>query len=166
MTLKTYLALSGGTLLAGYLVTAQPGVSPEPRRASSRATTAGTQRKVDIQEQATRLAMRGNDRVEYAEPSRNPFRFATRPAPARPAAPVREEIEAPAPPVAAPPPIRVSGVSTMEGTRIAYLVTVQGLLEVREGDTVPPDYRVSRIEEDAVELVAGDGTTRRLKLRP
>jgi hypothetical protein len=165
MTLKTYLALSGGTLLAGYLVTAQPGVSPEPRSASSRAA-ARAERKVDIQEQATRLQMRARDQIEYSEPSRNPFRFATRQAPPRAAAPVREPIEEPSVPVAEPPPIRISGVSTVDGTRIAYLVTVQGLLEVREGDTVPPDYRVGRIEEDAIELVAGDGTTRRLKLRP
>ena len=167
MTLKTYLALSGGTLLAGYLVTAQPGVSPEPRSASSRATAARGERKVDIQEQATRLQMRARDHVEYSEPSRNPFRFA-RQAPARSAAPVREAIEEPAPVVEAPEPapMRLSGVSTEGGARSAFLVTVQGLLHVREGDTVPPDYRVGRIEEDAVELVAGDGTTRRLKLRP
>jgi hypothetical protein len=165
MTLKTYLALSGGTLLAGYLVTAQPGVTPEPRSGSSRTTTARPERKVDIQEQATRLQTRARDRVEYSEPSRNPFRFA---APPRTAAPIRERFEEP-PPVAEappPPPIRLSGVANEGGTRTAFLVTVQGVLSVREGDAVPPDYRVGRIEEGAVELVAADGTTRRLTLRP
>ena len=165
MTLKTYLALSGGTLLAGYLVTAQPGVSPEPRGASSRAAAGRAERKVDIQEQATRLQMRARDRVEYSEPSRNPFRFA---APPRTAAPVRETIEEPLPVAEAPPPppIQLSGVANQDGKRTAFLMTLQGLLEVREGDTVPPDYRVGRIEENAIELVAGDGTTRRLTLRP
>jgi hypothetical protein len=65
-----------------------------------------------------------------------------------------------------PPPIRLSGVATDAGRRTAYLVTLQGILSVTEGDAVPPDYRVGRIDEDAIELVTGDGTTRRLMLRP
>jgi Tfp pilus assembly protein PilP len=60
----------------------------------------------------------------------------------------------------------LSGVATEGNSRSAFLQTVQGVIEVREGDTVPPDYRVSRITEDAVELVTGDGTTRRIVLRP
>jgi Tfp pilus assembly protein PilP len=163
MTLKSYLLLSGGTLLAGYLVTSQPGVPPE-RVASPRGTAPRREASIDIQEQATRLQTRVRQEVEYKEPSRNPFRFASR-QPSRQTAPVD-----PAPPpviaVPEPPPIRLSGVATEGNSRSAFLQTVQGVIEVREGDTVPPDYRVSRITEDAVELVTGDGTTRRIVLRP
>lgn len=166
MTLKSYLLLSGGTLIAGYLVTAHPGVSPEQRSSPPRAA-APREMGIDIQEQATRLRTRVQHNVEYSEPSRNPFRFASR-QPQRQAAPVRVPAEPP-PAVAeppAPPPMRLSGVASEGGTRRAFLVTLQGVIEVREGDIVPPDYRVSRIEENAVELVSTDGTTRRLVLRP
>ena len=167
MTVKSYLLLSGGGLLATYLVTAQPGVSPAQRPAPSRATSAPAGTRIDIREQAERLQTRVRPDVEYQEPSRNPFRFQARPAPRRQPA---SEPAVVAPPPAAeeppPPPIRLSGVSADQGRRTAYLVTVQGVLAVVEGDTVPPDYRVGRIDDDAIELVAGDGTTRRLMLRP
>jgi hypothetical protein len=55
----------------------------------------------------------------------------------------------------------------VDGTRrrIAILATVEGILTVREGDSVGAEYRVSRIEDNAVELTAADGSTRRLVLR-
>jgi Tfp pilus assembly protein PilP len=50
--------------------------------------------------------------------------------------------------------------------RFAILVTAQGVIDVREGDAVGAEYRVARIEDNAIELAAADGTTRRLLLRP
>jgi hypothetical protein len=168
MTLKSYLLLSGGGLIATYLVTTQPVVSPleratPPRPASSRAGA-----PVDIQEQAARLQTRvRQEDVEFSEPSRNPFRFAAAPRP--PARPAPETVDEPPPVIEdapAPPPLRLTGIITEGGRRTAYLATIQGVVHVEEGDAVPPDYRVGRIEEDAIELVAGDGAVRRLKLRP
>ena len=172
MTLKSYLLLSGGGgLLATYLLTSQPGPTPAERAARQPARPRTTATQVDIQREASRLQTRVPSAVEYSEPSRNPFRFGSRPAapPPASAAPAREVVERPVDiPVdaPAPPPIRLSGVANDGGKRTAFLVTGQGVLTVREGDAVAPGYRVGRIEEDAIELVAADGTTRRLKLRP
>ena len=168
MTLKSYLLLSGGGLIATYLVTTQPGVpsierATQPRPASSRAGAS-----VDIQEQAARLQTRvRQDELEFSEPSRNPFRFAAAPRP--PARPAPETVDEPPPIIEeapALPPVRLSGIISEGGRRTAYLVTIQGVVHVEEGDAVPPDYRVGRIDEDAIELVGGDGGVRRLKLRP
>lgn len=170
MTLKSYLLLSGGGgLLMTYLLTSQPGVTTGERAARQPAAPRPAA-KVDIEHEASRLQTRVRPEVEYREPSRNPFRFGSRPAPARASGtparpPVEERVEIPADPPA-PPPIRLAGVANDGGKRSAFLITVQGVLTVREGDSVPPEYRVGRIEEDAIELVAADGTTRRLKLRP
>ena len=172
MTLKSYLLLSGGGgLVMTYLLTSQPAVTPGERAARQPARPRTTATNVDIQHEASRLQTRVPPTVEYTEPSRNPFRFGSRPAAPSPesSAPAREVVERPVEiPVEAPapPPIRLSGVASDGAKRSAFLVTAQGVLTVREGDAVPPDYRVGRIEEDAIELIAADGTTRRLKLRP
>lgn len=168
MTLKSYLLLSGGGLIATYLVTSPPGVVPPERAAAPPAVSARGAAPVDIEAQAARLETRARQDIDFRAPSRNPFRFAA-PPPA-PAPPPREAVDE-APPVVEgpppPPPIRLAGVSASDdGRRTAYLVTIQGVVAVREGDTVPPDYRVARIEETAIELVTGDGSTRRLQLRP
>lgn len=168
MTLKSYLLLSGGGLVATYLVTSQPGVVPPQRAAAPPSVSSRAPAPVDIQEQAARLETRPRQDVDFSAPSRNPFRFAATPPPA---APRRDVVDEPSPVVEEAPapllPIRLAGVSASEdGRRTAYLVTIQGVVAVREGETVPPDYRVERIEDAAIELVAGDGSTRRLQLRP
>ena len=48
--------------------------------------------------------------------------------------------------------------------RTAILSSPSGVLLVREGDVVLGDYRVGRIESEAVELVKTDGSTLRLTL--
>lgn len=169
MTLKSYLLLSGGGLVATYLVTAQPGVVPPQPAAAPPSVSSRAAAPVDIQEQAARLETRARQDVDFAAPSRNPFRFAA--PPPRPAAPRRDVVDERPPLVEEPStallPIRLAGVSASDdGRRTAYLVTVQGIVAVREGETVLPDYRVERIEDAAIELVAGDGSTRRLQLRP
>ena len=84
MTLKSYLLLSGGTLLATYVLTAQPGVPPEADTARGPAAVR-TGAHIDIQQQAERLQLRARHDVEFTAPSRNPFRFGSRPVAPRPA---------------------------------------------------------------------------------
>jgi hypothetical protein len=48
--------------------------------------------------------------------------------------------------------------------RTAILSSPSGVLLVHEGDPVLGDYRVSRIEAEAVELVKTDGSILRLTL--
>ena len=136
---------------------------PSPRRQSPAAT--------DIEQQAARLQLRLRSVREYAEPQRDPFRFAARPqrvvrdepafVPATPIEPVE--------PVPTGPRITVSGIAEeqVDGRvqRTAVLSSPMGVLLVREGEDVLGYYRVSRIEAEAVEFVAlGDGTSVRMTL--
>ena len=178
MSWKAYAAVSGAGLLATYLFSVPPAVTPG-RQAPPRADSIGRrpQPAFDIQEQAARLQMRVREEAEYREPSRNPFRFGARPVTRRPVTPSAspEEPVAPPPPSGPPPPppappIRLSGIATntVDGVRqrSAILMTPAGILTVREGDAVGAEYKVVRIEEDAVELAAADGSSRRITLRP
>ena len=179
MTWKAYAAVSGAGLLATYLFSGPASVvsnriaTPRPNVVTPRAAPPA----FDIQEQASRLQAHDPVVTEYHEPSRNPFRFADR-AKRAPGSP-RDVAPSPPPPpvttpatpvVPPPPPIRLSGIATETvgdtRQRSAILITPEGVQRVREGDQVATIYRVTRIEEDAVELVANDGTTRRLPLRP
>lgn len=175
MTWKTYVIVSAvPTLVATYLVANPPATTP-PRApaAGQRATPPELAPALDIAEQASRLQTRVRGEIEYQEPSRNPFRYAARrPAP-RASDPEREAVvEEPeiTPPVPEPPSITVAGIATktVDGTsrRTAVLITATGPIEVNEGDPVGAEYRVVRIEADAVELAATDGTRRRINLRP
>jgi hypothetical protein len=176
MSWKAYAAVSGAGLLATYLFSVPPAVTPD-RQASARADAIARRPQpasVDIQQEAARLQMRVREDADYREPSRNPFRFGARPVTRRPVVPsaVPEEPVATPPPSSPPPPppIRLSGVATntVAGARqrSAILVTPAGILTVREGDAVGAEYTVVRIEEDAVELAGADGSTRRITLRP
>jgi hypothetical protein len=175
MTWKSYAAVSGGTLLATYLMsgppTIAPGRQPIPRFDAAPPPAPAA---ANIQQEAARLESRARADTEYRPPSRNPFRFAGRPAPAaaRPAVPAPEPIErtpAALPPALAPPPIRLSGIvtNTVDGVRqrAAVLNTSDGVIMAREGEMAGA-YRVVRVEEDAVEIVGPDGLTRRISLRP
>jgi hypothetical protein len=177
MTWKAYAAMSGAGLLATYLFSTPPPLSPPRSSSVTRGTEQPLASTVDIQEEAVRLQSRVRGELEYQEPSRNLFRFGARPLTPRPSR-THETAVAPSatPPVAgaAParqlPPLRLSGIATdtIDGARrrTAILITPAGFAEVKEGDTVLGEYRVVRIEEDAVELAAADGTPRRLTLRP
>ncbi len=126
-----------------------------------------------ISEEAVRLRARLRAETAYREPDRNPFRFgAGRPASSAPVARAQTPgptadvpAVAPSPP---PPPIVLSGVATEvvagASRRTAILGTIQGVLLVREGDAVGAEYRVTKVEQQAVELVTPDGTVRRIAL--
>jgi hypothetical protein len=177
MTWKSYAAVSGAGLLATYLFSAPPMIAPGRAPATRPAADAGATRlSDDIEEQAARLASHAREQVVYRPPSRNPFRFGARaastqsniPAPRAASEPLPEAVQqnpAPAP----PPPIRLTGIAanTVNGEqqRVAVLLTSEGVVTAREGDMAGA-YRIVRIDEEAVEVVGPDGTTRRLNLRP
>jgi hypothetical protein len=174
MTWKSYAAVSGATVLAGWLASASPpsnapatarvASSAEPRRRVAAAT--------DIEEQAAHLQSRLQVARAYSEPQRNPFRFAER----RSAAPnlgERSQIaEASTSPIDVAPPgprVSIAGIAEEQQDgrieRTAILSSPMGVLLVREGETILDYYRVGQIEADAVELVRlSDGTSMRLTL--
>lgn len=171
MTWKSYAAVSGATVLAGWLASSEPSNSPTSgaRPASNPAPRRRVDAATDIQEQADHLQSRLQVARAYTEPQRNPFRFAERPSPApnpRQPAPV---VEPPPPFAVAPagPRVSVAGIAEeqLEGRveRTAILSSPMGVLLVHEGDTVLDDYRVGRIEAESVELVRlSDGESTRL----
>jgi hypothetical protein len=173
MTWKSYAAVSGGTLLVTYLFSAPPTIAPGRPPAATDAVAGSAPATVDIQQQAKRLGSRVRAQTEYRPPSRNPFRFGGRPVAARPAVRAPEPtsdapVVLPVAPPPPPPPIRLSGIvtNTVDGMpqRSAVLNTPDGVVTARAGETAGA-YRIVRVDEDAVEIVGPDGTTRRLNLR-
>jgi hypothetical protein len=170
MTWKSYTAVSGATLLAGWLASAPPSNAPttsarvEPPAASDLPRAAA-----QIEDEAARLQAGIREQAEYRQPERNPFRFGSgRPARAAAAAVVEAppaEAFVPPPP---PPPVTLAGIAedqTAESMqRTAILSSPSGVLLVKEGDEVLGQYRVSKIESGAIELTRPDGSTVRLSL--
>jgi hypothetical protein len=146
--------------------------APDTARAAVPRAMATPPSSSDIERQAEKLQARLHPDESYSAPSRNPFRFGAAPAPARPR--LTAPAPAAAPLVVAPalipqaPRMSLAGVATdvVDGAtqRTAIVSTPAGVQLVKEGDAVEPGYRVAKIEEDAVELVGGDGQTRRLSL--
>ncbi len=103
------------------------------------------------------------------QPGRNLFRFHAAPAPVAPVAPPPPPVEMP---VAAPvvAPMRLVGIAEDPGpdgpVRVAFISAGGQLFNVKEGETVLEQYRVTKITADVVELAdVNDGTVRRLALR-
>lgn len=178
MTWKTYAAVSGATVIAGWLASSPPSNTPAPaaappqRRSAPAAATRAAE--ADIEQQAARLQARTGEQPEFHEPARNPFNFGARQAPPGPVAP-REPAPAPMQEFAAPPvppslpPVTLSGIAEdRSGERVertAVLSSPSGVLLVREGDDVLGQYRVERIEADAVEFTrTDDGSRLRLSM--
>jgi hypothetical protein len=175
MTWKSYLLASGAGVVATYLASGpvrhvETVATPRPA-AAARGRTAP-----DIQEQAMRLQSRVRQPVAYREPSRNPFRFskgrawppAVAEAPAAPLPPAAATASEPVAP--ALPAITLSGIASDEVggaiQRTAILSTPGGVLLVREGDALGAAYTVGKVLDASVELVAADGTVRRLSFTP
>ena len=178
MSWKSYAVVSGATVLAGWLASTPPANAPAGAAAVSRPAAPRRVPVSDIEQEADRLQVRVRREIEYTQPQRNPFRFGAARAvvgdepggdvPA--AAPVSIEPPEVIAPVATTPPLKLSGIAEDErGERLertAILSSPFGVFLVREGDVVPGDYRVGRIEPEAVELVKDDGTTLRLTFTP
>ena len=121
-----------------------------------------------------RLQARVRREAAYMQPARNPFRFGSARPIASPgiegagaASPAETLVPAPPP----PPPVSLAGIAEdqveQRVERTAILSSPDGVLLVHEGDNVLGQYRVARIESEAVELVKlTDGTTLRLGLKP
>ena len=173
MTWKAYAAVSGATVLAGWLASSPPANAPSDTTPPVRSPGPAGASATDIQEQAERLRTRLRGERDYTAPQRNPFRF-DEGGDVYPATPERgttfepesePEAVAPAP---APPPMSLSGIAAdqVNGqiSRTAIVSSPGGVELLREGDEFL-GYRVVRIESEAVELIRiADGTTRRLAL--
>lgn len=175
MTWKAYATASGVTVLAGWLASAPPSNTPDAGAPGpSQTTPQQATSRTGIEREATRLEARVRREVAYAQPRRNPFRFgAGGPtvgsgidvAEASPAA------ETFVPAVPPPPPVSLAGIAEDQVEerleRTAILSSPDGVLLVREGEDVLGQYRVSKIESEAVELVRlADGATLRLDFSP
>ena len=187
MTWKSYAAMSGATVLAGWLASTDPsnapadvseqaGAGPGVARGSQTLMTssAAAPTPTDIELQAMRLQARLRTARDYPQPVRDPFLFAPSRAPAAPAQAARPVADVPPPlPVNLGPPapqIALSGIAEDQvdgrSVRAAILSTPTGVLIVRDGEEILGFYRVARIESEAVELVPiGGGPARRLALK-
>lgn len=168
MNWRSTAVVTGATALVGWLA------SPPPRTPAAslavRPTSASQPPLMsDIEQQATRLQSRLRAEATFREPSRDPFRFEERRAPLLPST-APDPAETPdTTPVSRGPLLALSGLATdvVGGItqRTAILSAPDGVLLVREGDTVSGLYRVATIEDDAVDLVRiGDGERLRLRL--
>jgi hypothetical protein len=173
MTWKSYAAVSGATVLAGWLASSPslaPTGSPVP---VVRQSPVAASLSSDIVAQADRLQAGIQRERAYARPERNPFRFnASRSgAVAREPAPVPDNLPpVPQPVLPAGPRMSLSGIAEdqVDGrpVRTAILSTPADVLLVKEGEEILGRYRVARIGSDAVELLSlEDGATLRLLLR-
>ena len=177
MTWKTYAAVSGATVLAGWIASSPPSNAPASSASARRrpAASARSDAATDIEAQAARLQAKLRQETSYQEPARNPFRFGARevarsaPSPRNDVEPLAVEPIVPALPP--PPPIKLSGIAEdRAGDRVdrtAVLSVPSGVLLVHEGDVVLGQYRVARIDADAVELAdASGGPAVRLTFKP
>jgi hypothetical protein len=173
MSWKSYAAVSGATVLAGWLASATPPNVPDRTAPAVRPPAARDVRSSGIEREAERLQARVPREVEYTQPQRNPFRFGAARSEVNRGGDLPDPTPAPVPPpvavpIVAPPPVTLSGIAEdqkgQQMERTAILSSPSGVLLVREGDPVLEEYRVGRIESEAVELVKSDGTTLRLTL--
>ena len=177
---KAYATVSGATMLAGWFASVPP--SNVPDRGGPAPSAAPSIELVpqpatpssDIEREARRLEARVRREAAYTRPQRNPFRFGTEARATSVGADVAEAAsfsELPVLPVLAPPPVSLAGIAEDQVgphvERTAILSSPGGVLLVREGEDVLGQYRVAKIESEAVELVRHiDGTTLRLDFRP
>ena len=173
MSWKSYAAVSGATVLAGWLASAPPSNAPDRAAPAVRLPATRDVRSPNIEREAERLQARVQREVEYTQPQRNPFRFGVARPEVNRGGDLPDPTPAPAPPpvvvpIVEPPPVTLSGIAEdqkgQQMERTAILSSPSGVLLVREGDPVMGEYRVARIESEAVELVKSDGTTLRLTL--
>jgi Tfp pilus assembly protein PilP len=134
--------------------------------------TSTEKRGAELADEIERLHERLAPVATPRTPGRNLFAFrATASRPAAPIAPAPRPAltEAVVAPIALPP-LKLSGIAEDAGAdgpvRMAFISGEGQLFMVKEGETVTPRYRVTRISADVVELVdVIDGSVRRLALR-
>jgi hypothetical protein len=174
MTWKSTVVLSGAGVLATWIAAVPPepteSVTVRPQLGAGPPASAAA----EVEEQASKLALRLRQHEPYEAPNRNPFRFGSSRA-SEPTETVQPVPPAVTPTTVAPrpvPPLPVlAGVATdiVDGAeqRTAILSGPSGVVLAREGDEVGGHYRVNRVEAEAIELMRlEDGSVVRLGLRP
>ena len=173
MTWRSTAAASGLALVATWVASYAPTGGPrQPGPVAPSAAHTETA-AAEIQREADRLHGRLKAMAAYQPPGRNPFRFASRPAPAA-RAPRQSLVEEAAPVLAPEPPtlrVALSGIGeeVVDGDlqRTAFISSPENVYLVKVGDVVAGVYRVTAIDAGAVDLVRiEDGSTVRLVLRP
>ncbi len=169
MTWKSTALLTGVTALATWLAApaTPPAASARPRPQAALPASSS------IEVEAARLSARTPPSTPQTTPRRNPFEFAAVVAPARTAASSgASAVPSLLQTVAAEwPAVRLTGVATdiVAGApqRMAIFSSRDGVLLVREGETVLDRYRVTAIDSDGVEIARlEDGASRRISLAP
>jgi hypothetical protein len=169
---QTVTIVTTGGALAAWLVggaTTNHTVAPAPVVERVPVETKSQELAAEIGRLRERLRPTSAPRL----PGRNLFRFH-----ATPVAPPPAVVAAPAAPVDVPPPappvlpMRLVGMAEDPGpaaespVRIAFINVSGQLFNVKEGETILDQYRVTKITADVVELTGvHDGTVRRLALR-
>ncbi len=170
MNWKSTAVVTISTALVGWLAsphprTLEPTVVAQPARAAQPSSIS------EIEQQAARLQARLRAESTFREPSRDPFRFEerrtqdTRPRLSVQDIPESREIA----PVSRPPLFTLSGLATdvVDGVtqRTAILSAPDGVVLVREGETVGGLFQVAKIEDESVDLVrVADGEVLHLRL--
>ena len=169
------LAATGAAAVAGWLGLGSPihMAGPGPRQPASEASHVDDRiAAAAVLEQETRRLDERLEAAQTAPPSRNLFRFGSRPVARRAAAPA--PVVAPAPLLPPPPvpfPLRLTGIAVevVNGVakRTAILSGPSGLELAASGDAAAPGYRVVDVGESFVDVErTSDGARERLTLRP
>lgn len=171
MTWKLYAIVSAGAFIATYLMsspktelaTAKPSATA-PRSARQAAA------ETEIEALANSLHVELKSNAVFRTPGRDPFRFETTRVQKPPAFVPPPAVSANQPPPAPPLPVlSLSGVATdvVDGKpqRSAVVSLPNGVLIVREGQSVAGLYTVVAIGEDSIELEStGDSSRRTVRL--
>src|SRR5688572_189307 len=169
MTWKLYAVVSAGAFVATYLMSS-PRTEVATTKSSATAAQSARQRaaETEIEALANSLQVRLKSDAVNSTPGRDPFRFQARvqkrPAFVPPPA-VVESVPVPsAPPL---PVLSLSGIATdvVDGKeqRSAVVSLPNGVLIVREGDSVAGLYTVVAIAEDSIDLESTADNTRRTR---
>jgi hypothetical protein len=173
MTWKSTAAASGVMIVATWLASHAPVGGPRDLSVAPPSAAHTAAAAADLQREADRLHSRLNQVASYRLPSRNPFRFGSRPARVvAPSSPV-VKVEEVAPTAAAEPPtfrMVLSGIGEDvvddQVIRTAIISTPDNVHILKIGDTLGESYKVTKIDAAVVELVRlADGSTVQLALK-
>jgi hypothetical protein len=167
MTWKLYAVVSAGAFAATYLMSS-PKTEPAPIAASTTAAPQSARQRAaetEIEALANSLHVQLKSDAVFRTPGRDPFRFQTKVQQAPAFVPPPAFVAAPSAPAPALPMLSLSGIATdvVDGmpNRSAVMSLPNGVVIVREGESVAGLYTVVAIGEDSIELESTTDTTRR-----
>jgi hypothetical protein len=169
--LKWKLAATGTAALAGWLASPPLELAGPASRPQSAAPSHVEVAAVSELQAQTRRLDQHLDAVQVAPPSRNLFRFGSRPVARRAAPPAPVVAPAPVVPVSVPFPLRLTGIAVeiVDGVtkRTAILSGPSGVELAAGGEPASAGYRVVEVGESFAEVErTTDGARERLSLRP